>query len=69
MAGIGGSLVHGEAMEPLAGAEALSRYIETKRLERSALKRPVHETPPYTSTSIASLNEWFQTVEERDAAA
>src|SRR5206468_11648576 len=27
------SLVHGEAMEPLAGAEALSRYIEAKRLE------------------------------------
>ncbi|HEX4525439.1 MAG TPA: hypothetical protein VH108_01705 [Gaiellaceae bacterium] len=56
-------------MEPLAGAEALTRYIETKRLERSALKRPAPEATPYTSTSIVSINEWFQTVEERDAAA
>jgi hypothetical protein len=56
-------------MEPLAGAEALSRYIEAKRLERAALKRPVEAAPPYTSTSIACLNEWFQTVEERDTAA
>ena len=63
------SLVHGEAMEPLAGAEALTRYIEAKRLERAALKRPVPEAAPYTTTGVTSINDWFQTVEERDAAA
>ena len=63
------SLVHGEAMEPLAGAEALSRYIEAKRLERAALNRPAPEAAPYTTTGVTSINDWFQTVEERDAAA
>jgi len=56
-------------MEPLAGAEALTRYIEAKRLERAALKRPVPEAAPYTTTGVTSINDWFQTVEERDAAA
>jgi hypothetical protein len=53
-------------MEPLAGAEALTRYIEAKRLERSALKQPI-APPRYATTAVASLNDWFETVHAREA--
>jgi hypothetical protein len=53
-------------MEPLAGAEALTRYIEAKRLERSALKQSI-APHHYATTTVTSLNDWFETVHAREA--